>query len=162
MDIAQIIAQKINGTLSGEEQEYFDIWMNESEENESLFYRLLDSGAKEDIFVISQLDDDEQWQKVLEKSNKRRVKTNEPFQLKHLLRYAAIFIGAIGVVYGYWQSMPSDQDAVGTEDVITLKLENGEILTISPENPSTITNAQGTVLGEQKEDRLVYSDRTKS
>src|SRR5665811_1195412 len=90
MDISRIIAKKIKGGLSEAEQEYLDSWINESEENESLFYRLLDSGVGEDIFVISQLDDDEQWRKVLERSNKKRVTTNKDFQLKYLLRYAAV------------------------------------------------------------------------
>ena len=67
MDISQIIGKKIKGGLSEVEQEHLDSWINESEENESLFYRLLDSGAKEDIFEISRLDDDAYWRKVLER-----------------------------------------------------------------------------------------------
>ncbi len=162
MDISQIIVKKIKGGLSEEEQEYLDLWINESEENESLFYRLLDSGVDEDIFLISQLDDDAQWQKVLERSNKKRYKTNKTFQLNYLLRYAAISIGAIGLVYGYLQSIPPDHDAVATKDVVTLELGNGEIRTISPESPGTITNIQGAILGEQKGNRLVYSNGTKT
>src|SRR5680860_1328613 len=99
MDISRIIAKKIKGGLSEAEQEHLDLWINESEENESLFYRLLDSGAGEDVFVISQLDDDVHWQKILERSNKKASRTDKGFQLKHLLRYAAIFIGAIGLIY---------------------------------------------------------------
>src|SRR5680860_1925758 len=156
MDISRIIAKKIKGGLSEAEQEHLDRWINASEENESLFYRLLDSGVGEDIFGISRLDDDAHWQKVLERSNKKGSGTDKAFQLKYLLRYAAIFIGAIGLVYGYWRSIPPDQDAVDAEDFITLELENGEIRSISSENPKIITNDQGTVLGEQKGDRLVY------
>ena len=100
--------------------------------------------------------------KFWKESDKKGSRTDKTFQLKYLFRYAAIFIGAIGLVYGYWRSIPPDQDVVDTEDVITLELGNGEIRTISPENPRTITNAQGTVLGEQKENRLVYSNRTKT
>src|SRR5680860_92098 len=162
MDISRIIAKKIKGGLSEAEQDYLDSWINESEENGSLFYRLLDSGVGEDIFEISRLDDDAHWQKVLERSNKKGSKTDKAFQLKYLFRYAAIFIGAIGLVYGYWRSIPPDQDAVDTKDVITLELGNGEIRTISPENPRSVTNAQGAILGEQKADRLVYSNRTET
>src|SRR5665811_118211 len=114
MDISRIIAKKIKGGLSEAEQDYLNSWINESEENESLFYRLLDSGAGEDVFVISRLDDDAHWQKVLAKSNKKGSRTEKVFQLKYLLRYAAIFIGAIGLVYGYWQTMPPNQDAIDT------------------------------------------------
>src|SRR5680860_660551 len=162
MDIVQIIAKKIKGDLSEAEHEYLDFWINESKENESLFYRLLDSGVSEDIFDISRFDDDEQWQKVLEKSNKKGVKANKSFQLKYLLRYAAIFIGAIGLVYGYWQSTTADKDSFEIEDVITLQLENGEVRTLSPERATTISNSQGVILGEQKGNRLDYSNRTKT
>src|SRR5680860_240805 len=161
MDISRIIAKKIKGGLSEAEQEHLDRWINESEENGSLFYRLLDSGVGEDIFEISRLDDDAHWQKVLERSNKKGSKTDKAFQLKYLFRYAAIFIGAIGLIYGYWQSIPPDQDAFNTKDVITLELGNGEKRTISPENSGTITNTQGTILGEQKGNKLDYSNRTK-
>ena len=75
MDISRIIAKKIKGGLSEAEQEYLDSWINESEENDSMFYRLLDSGAGEDIFDISRLDDDAHWQKVLKRSNKRSFRT---------------------------------------------------------------------------------------
>ncbi len=160
MDISQVLAKKIKGGLSESEEKYLDLWINESVENESLFYRLLDSGVGEDIFDISQLDGDAHWQKVLEGSNKKRSRTDKAFQLKYLLRYAAIFIGAIGLIYGYWRAIPPDQDAVNTEDFITLELENGEIRTISPESPRTISNIQGAILGEQKGNSLVYSNRT--
>ncbi len=162
MDISQIIAKKIKGGLSEAEQDYLDSWINESEENGSLFYRLLDSGVREDIFEISRLDDDAHWQKVLERSNKKGSKTDKAFQLKYLFRYAAIFIGAIGLVYGYWQSTTGDKDSFEIEDVITLQLENGEVRTLSPERATTISNSQGVILGEQKGNRLDYSNRTKT
>ena len=162
MDISQIIAKKIKGNLSEAEQEYLDLWINESEEKESLFYRLLDFGVGEDIFSISQLDHDAQWQKVLEKSNKKRLKTNKAIPLKHLLKYAAIFIGVIGLVYGYWQTLPPHQGAVDTENFITLELENGELKTLSTESPKIITNTQGTIVGEQKGNRLDYSNQIKT
>ena len=55
MDIARIIAKKIKGTLSDQEQEYLGQWINESEENAALFYRLLNSGPSEDISTIARL-----------------------------------------------------------------------------------------------------------
>ncbi len=162
MDIVQIVEKKIKEDLSEAEQEYLDLWIKESEENEALYYRLRNSGLADDISTIANLNDNTEWQKVLEKSSRKGFKENKTFQLKSVLKYAAIFVGAIGLVYGYWQSIPPNQDAVETEDVITLQLGNGEIRTISPEKVTTISSTQGIILGEQKGNRLDYSNRAKT
>ena len=150
MDIARIIAKKIKGTLSDQEQEYLGQWINESEENAALFYRLLNSGPSEDISTIARLDENEEWRKVLEKSSKKESKNNNAFQLRSLLKYAAIFIGIVGLGYGYWEFDLSDRNTAGTEDPITLQLENGEVRTITTESRQDHYQCPGQSSGPTK------------
>lgn len=60
----------------------------------------------------------------------QKEKKVEHFSFAPLLKYAAIFIGAIGLVYGYWRSIPSDQNTVNMEDDITLQRHFGIVVAI--------------------------------
>ncbi|MCK0136068.1 FecR family protein [Arenibacter sp. S6351L] len=162
MDIARIIAKKIKGHLSDKEQEFLDLWINESEENQNLFLRIMASGDERNISVIAQLDDNKEWEKTWKKYNNKRLANNKAQHVKSMLRYAAVFVGLIGLGYGYWHFNLEAQKTTEPEDSITLLLENGETLTISPESQQTITNVQGKILGEQKGDHLDYSNPTKT
>ncbi|MEZ4968736.1 MAG: FecR family protein [Flavobacteriaceae bacterium] len=160
MDIARIIDKKLKEGLSTKEQEYLEHWINESEENRDLFQRILASGDKDNISKIAQLDEGEEWLKTWEKYIKNRPKNHKAFQIRSVLKYAAVFIGAFGLAYGYWLYSSKAIAPSVSEDAITLILENGKTITISPDSQQTITNVQGKILGEQKGDHLDYSNPT--
>ncbi|MBI6120107.1 FecR family protein [Salegentibacter maritimus] len=150
----------MKGKLSDEEERFFTSWIQESEEKQDLFNRLKDSENAENISVIAKLDDNEEWQKVLEKYRNKKIKENKTFNISSLLKYAAVFIGLIGLGYGYWNYNFNNQSSFESGDSITLTLGNGKTLQISPEAQQTITDVQGKILSEQKGELIDYSRTT--
>ncbi|SDM88341.1 FecR family protein [Kriegella aquimaris] len=162
MDIAKIIAKKLNGSLSDQEQGYLDQWLKESEENKSLYLRLKESGNLKDITSITDIDENKQWQEVRDRVKKAKFKTRSIFRFRSVIKYAAICIGVIGLGYGYQYFDFFVQEPVESEDVITLKLENGEVRTISSESHENIIDSKGRVLGKQIGNQINYSDHAES
>ncbi|WP_339706674.1 FecR family protein [uncultured Kriegella sp.] len=162
MDIAKIIAKKLAGSLSSQEQRYLDQWLKESEENKSLYFRLQKASNLKEIHTIKDIDDNKQWQQVQKRVKKIRFKRRQASRFKSVLKYAAICIGLIGLGYGYHYFNFFDNEAAKTTDAITLKLENGEIRTISSESQQNIVDSRGRVLGRQIGNQIDYSDHPKS
>jgi hypothetical protein len=156
MEIAHILGKKLNGSLSVEEQKYFDNWIKESDENRNLFLRLQSlHNTGKGIPEVDDIDIDAVWTNILKvvktKNNKKLVPA-----LSLITKYAAIFIGIFTLGYLYWQTNNSATTLPINEDAITLQLENGEIRQISPEKIQTITNSKGKVLGVQNGIQLNY------
>lgn len=162
MDIAKIIAKKLAGSLSSQEQRYLDQWLKESEENKSLYFRLQKASNLKEIHTIKDIDDNKKWQQVQKRVKKIRFKRRQASRFKSVLKYAAICIGLIGIVYGYRHFNFSPQEAVESKNVITLTLENGEIQTISSESQQNIVDSRGRVLGKQIGNKIDYSDHAQS
>lgn len=155
MEIAHILVKKLNGTISVEEQKFFENWFKESNENRNLFLRLQSLHNKgEKISKVDDIDIESAWTNVLgaSKTKKNKIITH----LLQLSKYAAIFVGLISAAVWYWQTtLPEPQELIN-EDSITLQLENGEIQPISTEKIQTITNSAGKVLGIQNGIQLNY------
>lgn len=155
MEIARILVKKLNGTISVEEQKFFENWFKESNENRNLFLRLQSLHNKgEKISKVDDIDIESAWTNVLwaSKTKKNKIITH----LLQLSKYAAIFVGLISAAVWYWQTtLPEPQELIN-EDSITLQLENGEIQPISTEKIQTITNSAGKVLGIQNGIQLNY------
>lgn len=147
----------MKGNLSEREQEYLDIWIRESEENRALYNRLQNFGMELNVSEIADFDSNLQWRKVLERARQKGLKKKIVLRRSSLLKYAAFFIGLLGLGYGYWQFYLSDNDVIETEDAVTLELDDGEVRTLIPESSGVITNAQGIVLGQQNGNKLDYS-----
>ena len=160
MNIADIIIKKIKGNLTEEEQLYFDRWMDQSEENRSLFGRLqliLKERGEQEVFRILELDEGMAWERVLEQSKVRKGETRNRISLPSLLKYAAILIVAIGSGIGIWNHNQPIAEQLRPEDAITLRLDNGEIKVISTEDLQTLVNSKGGIVGKQKGGQLDYS-----
>ena len=139
MEIAYILGKKLNGSLSVEEQKYFDNWIKESDENRNLFLRLQSlHNTGERIPEVDDIDIDAVWTNVLKVAKLKNNKKLVPL-LSLITKYAAIFIGIFTISYLYWQTNNSATTLPINEDAITLQLENGEIQQISPEKMQTIT-----------------------
>ncbi|MDO6603956.1 FecR family protein [Arenibacter palladensis] len=155
MEIAHILVKKLNGTISVEEQKFFENWFKESNENRNLFLRLQSLHNKgEKISKVDDIDIESAWTNVLgaSKTKKNKIITH----LLQLSKYAAIFVGLISVAVWYWQTtLPEPQELIN-EDSITLQLDNGEIQPISTEKIQTITNSAGKILGIQNGIQLNY------
>lgn len=158
MDIVNIIIKRIKGKLTESEEHYLENWINESNENRVLFERLeamdphvIDEGQ------IAELDVMGAWKKVSDRSGIKQNTTNSNFKLKSLLKYAAVLILFLGILAGYLQHDKTVQVPENMENVITLKLENGEVRQIAVEDLQTIVNSEGNVLGKQNGSQLDYS-----
>lgn len=80
-----------------------------------------------------------------------------------LFKYAAIFLLSLGVVYYVQQEfLLSNKNTaiVPKQEAITLQLDNGELMVISDDGDSHITNTMGAVIGKQHGKKLVYDKNT--
>ena len=95
------------------------------------------------------------WKNIAEKQ--RLVSRKKIIQL-NLLKYAAIFVGIVGV--GAYILLTYNAPSVSDNNSITLQHENGdvEIITISKEQ--NILNEQGELIGVQKGGQLKYEAKS--
>jgi transmembrane sensor len=73
-------------------------------------------------------------------------------------KYAAVFIGLLGVAYYFQVLYTTDSDLLieNYENSITLQLENGTIEVISESGEKKIINKNGKIVGTQSGDKLFY------
>lgn len=160
MNITDIIAKKIKGNLTEQEQEYFDGWMGQSEENRSLFrrlHRILKEQGDQEFLRILELNEEMAWKRALETSKVQRGQNNNRITLPSLLKYAAILVVALGLGIGIWNYDRPTTEQLRPEDAITLQLDNGEVKVIPAEALQTLINSKGGILSKQKGSRLDYS-----
>ena len=160
MNLAHLILKKLNKTISKEGEKSLNEWYSKSESNKELFSRLVELNTKgADITELENLDSETAWSKVMQKYESKRIKKTKRLNLGPALKYAAIFIGLIGLGYGYYEyAMSSNQSIEQDSDVITLQLDNGEIRILSTDDAHAITDAQGNVLVKKEGSKLDYKD----
>ncbi|PXX23719.1 FecR family protein [Arenibacter sp. ARW7G5Y1] len=161
MDIVTIIVKRIKADLTESEERYFEDWINASEENRLLFQRLkaMDPSALEPEH-IADLDVMLAWKKVLGRSGLAKNNMNSKFNIKSILKYAAVGVLFFGLMFGYWQYDRPAQIRENNKNAIILKLENGEVRQIAVEDLQTIINSEGRILGKQMGSQLDYSYST--
>lgn len=160
MGIAKLIVKKLNGKLSNKEKSDFRTWLNSSPKNKDIFERinLLHKSGK-DISSLNSLNLDAAWNDVLRKfeENDNNIKGRIP---SSLLKYAAIFIGFIGLALAYFllndknikNFVPINRD----DNTITLQLENGEIHLLSSDGNQQLKDKNGKVYVTQQGTKLAY------
>lgn len=157
MKLGKLIYKKLNHSLTEEEESEFMQWFNASKDNQDTFLALKsfhEDGM--DLSDLQRLDAERAWRKL---SGQWQMDYPKRFPFKVYARYAAIFIGVLGLAYGYWHysqnfnlpSMPMVTDA------ITLDLGNGNTLTLSSSQYEKITDGKGNTLGVQQGETLDYS-----
>lgn len=158
MQIAEIIVKKIKGTLSEPEEAYFDLWINRSEENRSLFNRLqLLEVDRQEVSRILELDGEMAWDQVVELSKAGKSIGKNRILFPSLMKYAAILILSVGSIIAVWKYNKPIAERSPSENAITLQLDNGEIQIISTSAHQSIFNSKGEVLGEQNKSELNYT-----
>jgi ferric-dicitrate binding protein FerR (iron transport regulator) len=166
--ISDLIAKRNKGTISPEEMEKLESWMNESSEHLEIFQR-----ATDNKYLVTKL---EVYQ-LFKKNEVRAALENELFPGKTrklypnvLLRYAAILIPFMLLVGVSWyflnesKSPPlSSLDKVvkpGSQKA-TLKLSDGKIIELDDANPlAEIQQGDAKVVSEQNS--LIYSSAEES
>ncbi len=156
--VAKIIIKKLEGHLNKEEEIQFEKWLSENDENFLTFQRLKKIHREYlSLPDIESLDPHEAWQLILNWQKNYEQKDSRFFQ-GFLLRYAAIFIGLLGIFVLYKlvnqeQLTPPQPDPTA----IILELGNGERHILSQKGNSKIINPNGNLVGEKVDGTVDYS-----
>ncbi|TLF45269.1 FecR family protein [Maribacter aurantiacus] len=156
--IANIIVKRIKGTLSREEELYFQKWLYQSKDNQLTYQRLVKlHELNVPLPDVDELDAKKAWQ-LLVHTGKQKRKDDSKFSGREILKYAAIFVGLLGCFFMY-KSFQEDISIVEPidPDSITLVLGNGKTQVLTKEGTLKITNTKGEVLGEKVDGLVDYS-----
>ncbi|KAA2218864.1 FecR family protein [Maribacter flavus] len=156
--IANIIVKRIKGTLSREEELYFQKWLSQSKDNLLTYQRLVKlHELNVPLPDVDELDAKKAWQLVVH-AGKQKRKNDSKFSGRDILKYAAIFVGLLGCFFMY-KSFQEDISIVEPidPDSITLVLGNGKTQVLTNEGTLKITNTKGEVLGEKVDGLVDYS-----
>ncbi len=112
---------------------------------------------KESLQFLNRLNVNEDWNKV----EKRLVKQKPVWLLQRsLLKYAAILIVFMSMSYTFWVQIYAKEGAE-IENEIVLKLNEKEVQIIVQDKNEEIVIANGTLVGTQVGNSLVYSENSK-
>ena len=173
-NILEILSVYISKEINENEFSVLKDWINESPENKKAFsdYILFYKKTKQILFA-GNIDKDNAWQKVISqletplKAQEDLLTLNEP-KVRFLkiasvfLKYAAVILILVSVGYFYF-----DKEAIALKPIlenpisqegITLQLANGDIQVIKEDGSTQVLDANGTVVGTQKGNQLVYSN----
>ncbi|SIT13786.1 FecR family protein [Zobellia uliginosa] len=148
-------------TADGAELDLLNNWLAE-EENQKIFKTYIKTH-----FAVNLAMNDPNLDKVREELLKEiRNDTNSKHKVRFLsiLKYAAIalvFLGLGLALKNNWFDRETNNMVVPREDVITLELGNGEVQIISEDGSSKIVDETGRIIGDKKENQLVYKDNQK-
>ncbi len=132
----------------------------ETVENAANLIRLIHFAGNEEL---SDAEIEVMWQNIHQKRKKRggnyfRLHPSPQFEIRSLLRFAALFIVLIGTTFGLYHllfnSEENNLETSGTQ--ITLLLEDGSVQVLDEKASDIITNAQGKKIVKQEKKTLVY------
>ena len=148
------IEKYLSGEASEEEIEKLFEWIKADPLHKKMFYDLKKVWA---IRSEKNKEKEVAWRFV----EKRIEKQERRVQIKHILKYAALFVGILGGVY-YFLTVSSEGDNFlpHAEDAITLDTGNGNIEVINGSRNKTLLDTNGEVVGEQRGDTLNYFLKT--
>tara|TARA_R110002020_G_scaffold184120_1_gene380969 strand:- start:67205 stop:68362 length:1158 start_codon:yes stop_codon:yes gene_type:complete len=156
--IAVIILKKLNGHLSKEETVLFKKWLSENDANFLTFQRLKELHRKHiPLPKIHDLDAKEAWD-ILSSLQKCKPKKNNSISYSGFLRYAAVFVGIVGISVLYRSFYMEEQLGIAPDPTaIRLELGNGETRILSQSGSTAIVTKDGNVLGNKADGVVDYS-----
>lgn len=160
-DYSELIAKKIMGKLTDQENELFDQWLSSSGRNQKLWERIKDNHnfqIRNEQF--ESIDTREAWVNLAENLNLRRKKK----QLNVFLKYAAaiilpLLVGTMAYWYVKW---PSEQHILAQSDIrpgsrnACLVLNDGQSINLDSLKAKSLKEVDGTVI-DKTNDELNYS-----
>ncbi|MCF6348367.1 MAG: DUF4974 domain-containing protein [Flavobacteriaceae bacterium] len=161
MNLKNIVKKLASDKCTKEEISFLETYLksNELEELEKLIHDTWNSDA---IKNISKHKEDHIWlqiqSKILEKGfnkNNQLIKRYKNKKRYALLKYAAIFIGitlSSVVFYKYTNKVEP------TINQVTIEFDDGTTKIIRQTTQQFMINADGTIIAQQKEDKLLYND----
>lgn len=125
------------------------------EEWEMFREKITDTEKKDS--AVWKIDASEEWSSFKERAinteRKRKFIGNE------FIKYAAVILLLFAVTYFLLLRAPSNEP-IANKDVITLKLDNGEIRVIEQGNNQQIKASTGEIIGNQEGDKIRYDSNT--
>ncbi|MBU2946811.1 FecR family protein [Zobellia uliginosa] len=132
-----------------------------SPEERELLERFLESYQGDDLemsnFKFDKSVKQEVWQKITNETNPTKIKRIN-FNL-FVLKYAAIFVGVLGLVVSYYfLNIDTQEEPVLTVDdsAIVLKTSDNQTKEIVVGSEESIKDADGNILASQANDQMVY------
>lgn len=111
-----IIERNITGTASQEEQEILYAWLELSTTNRDTYFRMKNLWDSISIKTYTHEDIRKEWQLLVDRIEKKEIQVSQKtvsarrFSMRSFLRYAAVFILALGLTWtiAYWQQSPKE------------------------------------------------------
>ncbi len=154
-----IISKLLMGTITEKELIGLRNWLNDPQ-NRSLLESYIRDYHDLNLAVLKN-DVDVAYTKVMEQIEKRERPVKRMFP--NWARYAAAIAVLLGMGYFYQQGFFSPQNntlIVPKEDSVTLELDNGALQTIDLSQTKKVKDADGNIVGDQKQDQISYSGGT--
>ncbi len=130
--MGQLIARRMTGQLSPDEDRELDDWLAESNENRALYNELLTDSGADYIHDLARIDDEAEFQQIREQYDGRQKPA-----LRRMIPYAAA-VAVLALAIGGWlllvDSRLSPVDSVAAEEILpggnraTLTLADGRVI----------------------------------
>ncbi|NKI27452.1 FecR family protein [Arenibacter sp. 6A1] len=147
------IVKYLSGEASEDEVEALFEWINSDPLNERMYIDLIKVWA---MTSESNENKTQAWQSIQKSIDKREKRVN-----RHLLKYAAVFIGILCGTYFYVTHNTIENSPIqNSQDSITLDIGNGQLELIDASDDKVIVGNNGQVIGMQKGDTLNYAVKT--
>ncbi|MFV8465058.1 FecR family protein [Flavobacterium sp. LB1P62] len=125
-------------------------------EEQELINALYKNGlVNEALRFIDSIDVEKNWEELKKNLDQHR-KPVAPLW-KNVYRYAAIFIGVIGIFFLYQQKDVAESKIKKDNNQIELVLDNGEVQILSANGENQIVSNNGQVIGSQNGSEIKYS-----
>jgi len=143
--INNLIRKQLIGSITSEEKEELNAWLNERPENREAYERLMESTDFSERYQrYEQFDDEAAWQKF-----RKTYFGNRRTWMKHLLRVAAILAIVIGttLIYTHKTKPELPQLTAAVEVAMKKSMDNGKNMAqLTAPNGRTITVSSDTAL----------------
>ncbi|WP_339712378.1 FecR family protein [uncultured Kriegella sp.] len=133
-------------------------------ENAARMIRLIQFAGKEEL---SATEIDTMWQNIFQKRKKKsnrnyfQLYPSSPFEIKSLLRFAALFTIVISTTFALYHLLFNSEqgniEPMGSR--ITLKLEDGSVHVLKEQASEVIMNEKGNRIVNQERNTLVYDKK---
>ncbi len=160
-----LIIKYLKGQLTDPEKEQLESWLNENEQNRTLFTKLTEEhfiGHELEVFRLLEKDTD--WEKILSE-----IKDQEKIQVSYIgyrwMRYAAAVILMVGVgvgIYSYKHSFTNKPAEVADVKIVpggnkaVLVLEDGKRITLDDADQGEIARQANMIITKTGDGQLVY------
>jgi hypothetical protein len=158
-EIEKLIIKYVTNSISAVELDELSVWLEETD-NKQVFCEYIRINYAID-FNMSQYDTGKTEMLLLKKIKKD---SNMIYNIKiiSLLKYAAIFIGIIGIIYFLQKGNVPNQELKISNEIITIKLDNGNVEELTNSGEIKILDKKGKIVGIQSGSKLNYQNKNSS